>query len=200
MSGGELDTRDLVAAAQAGDSDATDQLFRRYYPWVLQVSALRMGEPLRNVLEREDLVQEALLDAFRGLARFEHRDEGSFRNWLATIVSARVSDGWRRMSAQKRGAGAVRSFATASGGSSVLTASLFPDAGASPSEEAAARELEERIETAMLALPARERSAVELRRLCGLEYADIASELQLPTEGAARALVARALTRLAEAM
>lgn len=198
MSGeSELTTRDLVAAAQAGDGGASDQLFRRYYPWVLQVSALRMGEPLRALLEREDLVQEALLEAFRGLTRFEHQSEGSFRNWLATIVAARVNDGWRRASAQKRGAERVRSFAAQS---SVLSASLLPGPGASPSEHAAARELEERLEAALLALPARERSAVELRRLCGLEYADVAAELGLPTEGAARALVARALTRLADAV
>lgn len=197
-SGDEFPTRELVAAAQAGDDDASDRLFRRYYPWVLQVSALRVGEPLRALLEREDLVQEALLDAFRGLERFEHRDEGSFRNWLATIVAARVRDGWRRESALKRAAPRARGFEA--GASSVLTASLFPDAGASPSEHAAARELEQRIETAMLALPARERSAIELRKLCGLEYEAIASELELPTEGAARALVARALTRLAEAL
>jgi RNA polymerase sigma-70 factor (ECF subfamily) len=190
------ETLTLVRAAQGGDRGATDSLFQRYYPFVLQVVALRMGQPASVLHEREDLVQEAFLDAFRGLERFEHQGEGSFRNWLATIVTARVRDGWRRAGALKRGAGQARARGDA--GSSLLSASFLADGGATPSEDAAARELEASIEGALLTLPDRERSAVELRRLCGLEYSDIADELELPSEGAARALVARGLARLAE--
>jgi RNA polymerase sigma-70 factor (ECF subfamily) len=189
-------TRELVAQAQAGDRSATDALFHRYYPVVLRVVALRMGEPLRDALDREDLVQEALLQAFQGLERFEPRSEGSFRSWLATIVVRRVQEAWRARGARKRGEGRERPFADQ--GSSLLTASLLPGVAPTPSADAAARELEERIEAALLELPERERRAVELRRLCGVEYDEVAAELGLPSEGAARALVARALTRLAE--
>jgi RNA polymerase sigma-70 factor (ECF subfamily) len=189
-------TRELLAGAQAGDAAATDALLRRYTPFVLRVVGLRMGEPLRNVLEREDLVQEALLHAFQSLERFEHGSEGSFKSWLATIVARRVSAAWREQKTQRRGDGRERPFAAAA--SSLLSARLFPGGGPTPSADAAARELEERIESALLALPERERRAIELRRLCGLEYAEVAAELELATEGAARALVARALTRLAE--
>ena len=51
-------TRELLVGAQAGDAAAMDALLRRYTPFVLRVVGLRMGQPLRNVLEREDLVQE----------------------------------------------------------------------------------------------------------------------------------------------
>ena len=183
----------LVRSAQGGDPQAREALFLRYRPWVMQVVALRMGRPLREIADCEDLVQETLFHAFERLESFEYRSEGSFRRWLAEIVHRRVADLWRSVHAQKRGEGR-QPRRGASG--SVLSASLFEGNLPTPSQAAMGRETEERIEDALLALEDRDRRVIELRRLCELSYVEIAESMELPTEGAARALFARALAKL----
>ena len=77
----------LVLAAQGGDRDALEGLFRRYLPRVRQIVALRLGYSLRDFADSEDLVQEALLNVFRNLDRFGARSEGRFRYWLTRCVA-----------------------------------------------------------------------------------------------------------------
>lgn len=134
------------------------------------------------------------MHAFVSLDRFDHRSEGSFRNWLASIVENRIRDRWRRSTALKRGDGKVRPFSAF--GSSVLSESILAGKQATPSQEAVGHETEERLEAALLALDERSRRAIELRRLCGMSYAEVAVEMGLGTESSARAMVARALARL----
>jgi RNA polymerase sigma-70 factor (ECF subfamily) len=76
-----MSERDLLAAAKRGDQDAFGRLvdpFRRE----LQAHAYRM---LGSAADAEDAIQEALLGAWRGLARFEERS--SLRSWLYTITT-----------------------------------------------------------------------------------------------------------------
>lgn len=136
------------------------------------------------------------MHAFVNLDRFDHRSEGSFRNWLASIVENRIRDQWRRSTALKRGAGRARPFGAY--GSSVLSESILVGKNTTPSQEAMGLETEERLEAALLALDERSRRAIELRRLCGMSYAELASEMGLGSESSARAMVARALARLSQ--
>ena len=53
-----------------------------------------------------------------------------------------------------------------------------------------------RIEQAFAELPADYQEAISLQRLCGMDYAEIAARMQR-SEGAARNLVHRGLSRLA---
>jgi DNA-directed RNA polymerase specialized sigma24 family protein len=99
-----------VSAAQEGDRRALEELFARYLPRVRQIVALRMGRRQRQILEVDDVAQEALLSVFRGLERFEHRSQGSFRNWLARCVESQVAGAARKAGARKRGGGKVRLF------------------------------------------------------------------------------------------
>jgi RNA polymerase sigma-70 factor (ECF subfamily) len=73
--------RELLLAAQAGDEGAFGRLIAPYRG-ELQAHAYRMVGSLHDA---EDAMQEAMLRAWRGIARFEGRS--SLRSWLYTITT-----------------------------------------------------------------------------------------------------------------
>ena len=76
-----MNEQQLLAAAQAGDEDAFARLVGAYRR-ELQAHCYRM---LGSTVDAEDALQDALLGAWRGLARFEGRS--SLRSWLYTIAT-----------------------------------------------------------------------------------------------------------------
>jgi len=105
VSQGSEETVRLVRAAQSGDQRSIEALFERYLPRVRQIVALRLGYRTRDFAVHDDLVQEALVRAFRGLDRYEERSEGTFRNWVATCVANTVRNWFRDEKAARRGGG-----------------------------------------------------------------------------------------------
>jgi RNA polymerase sigma-70 factor (ECF subfamily) len=76
-----MSERDLLAAAKRGDEDAFGRLVTPYRR-ELHAHAYRM---LGSAADAEDALQDALLGAWRGLARFEGRS--SLRSWLYTVTT-----------------------------------------------------------------------------------------------------------------
>src|SRR5665809_55357 len=73
--------RAVLEAARGGDEDAYGRLVEPYQK-ELHAHCYRM---LGSVHDAEDALQDALLRAWRGLARFEGRS--SLRSWLYTIAT-----------------------------------------------------------------------------------------------------------------
>jgi RNA polymerase sigma-70 factor (ECF subfamily) len=77
---GEVDDSVLVAAAQAGDAVAMNQLLGRHFNYVTALCR-RM---LKDQYRAEDARQDALFQAARRIATFDGR--ASFRTWLHAIT------------------------------------------------------------------------------------------------------------------
>lgn len=181
------ETKTLLDRARNDDAAAADELFRRH--------RARLATGLRRKYragagEPDDLVQDAVLLAFRNLSRFEYRGKGSFLAWLFSCADLEFRRAWRHAHADKRDEG--RNAAPPA------TGWAPPDAGPSPSEAVRGAELGERLRRLIDELPEREREALVLRRFLGLDAEAIRVELELPSAGAARALLSRAQVRLAE--
>ncbi len=184
----------LVLAAQGGDRDALEGLFRRYLPRVRQIVALRLGYSLRDFADSEDLVQEALLNVFRMLDRFHVRSEGRFRFWVSRCVANSVRTHFRRSAAKKR-AGLLPSFPYASDGI-LEEIACGPDFDPHGLLEGA--ELADRIERALLGMRASQREVIILDRLCGMTSREIRKAMGLTSETSVRKLLSRSLRRLRE--
>ncbi|MEH0514646.1 sigma-70 family RNA polymerase sigma factor [Streptomyces sp. B21-079] len=82
--------RATVAAAQAGDRDALDELVAGWLPLVYNV----VGRALNGHADVDDVVQETMLRAVGNLGSL--RDPDSFRSWLVAIAMRQVRDRARR--------------------------------------------------------------------------------------------------------
>ncbi len=127
----------------------------------------------------DDLVQEALIRAFRAVDRF--RSQCQFRTWLLTIGGNVLKDHGRRAGRHKV----------------VALDDRLPAREGNPHERAEAGEAEERLTVGVAALPRLQREVFLLRAQQGLAYAEIAAALDT-TEGAARVHYHHAVKRLKE--
>lgn len=88
--------------AKNGDDDALDRLCRIYGERVRRIIRLRIGRELRVKLDSMDLVQDALLNALRGLEDFKYENEGDFLRWLSRIAQNELGHYVEKLHADKR--------------------------------------------------------------------------------------------------
>ena len=82
----------LIQDVLSGDKTAFEELMQRHDKFLLKV-VVRMT---RDLSAAEDIVQEALLKAYRRLALFEGRS--SFRSWLCQIALNTARNRFRKLS------------------------------------------------------------------------------------------------------
>jgi RNA polymerase sigma factor (sigma-70 family) len=88
--GAENQWRSTIAAAQAGDRHALDELVEGWLPLVYNV----VGRALNGHADVDDVVQETMLRAVGNLGTL--RDPDSFRSWLVAIAMRQIRDRARR--------------------------------------------------------------------------------------------------------
>jgi RNA polymerase sigma factor (sigma-70 family) len=152
---------------------------------LLLVIERRMSAGLKGVQTAEDILQEALLHAWRDRRQFEWRGLGSFRSWLLGIIDHRIHDAADRYSAKKRDAGGpVVAFSALRGAGATTTSAEpdFPASSTTPSKLATYREEAEVMRQALDGLPEEFREIVGARLFeqCPLE--EIAARLGLGVE------------------
>jgi len=165
----------LIAAWRKGDEQAAAELVRRHAR-ALARFLMAAGAVAADL---DDLVQEALIRAFRGVGRF--RGQCQFRTWLLTIGANVLKDFVRRAKRQQ-------------------VVPLHEDLRApdgDPHEEAVSDEAARRLQQGLARLPRLQREVFLLRAQQGLEYEEIAAALDT-TPGAARVHYHHAVKRLKE--
>jgi RNA polymerase sigma-70 factor (ECF subfamily) len=192
----------LLAQLRAGDEAAFLTLVDRYAPAMQKIARAYV----RDDATAEDVVQEAWLGVLRGLANFEGRS--SLRSWIFTIVVNR---------AKTRGVREARSvpfsalaLEEASRDDPSVAADRFAGPGEEwprhwrdepapwgdrPEERLMSRELRERIDRAIEALPPAQRTVVLLRDIAGKPTAQVCNDLGL-SETNVRVLLHRARAKI----
>src|SRR5689334_22162299 len=94
--------RSTIAAAQAGDRQALDDLVAGWLPLVYNV----VDRALNGHADVDDVVQETMLRAVDNLGSL--RDPDSFRSWLMAIAMRQIRDRARRRSPRQLDEGAAR--------------------------------------------------------------------------------------------
>lgn len=175
-----VDDQALVTAAQDGDRAALDALLRRHHDRLYALCRRLTG----NDADAADANQEALMAIVRGLARFDGRS--SFSTWSYRVATNACLDELRRRRRRP------------DPGLPEEQALPADDHGGPPGldEEVAVRMA---VDDALSTLPMTFRAAVVLRDLCGLDYAEIAEVLGVPT-GTVRSRIARGRAALALAL
>ena len=166
---------DLILQAQLGNTEA----FRRLVVMHGDIAWRTARVLLRDAGRAEDAVQEAWLDAWRGLAGFQiHR---AFRPWLLTLVANRC-----RMALRRRTLTTVP--ITRDIGEGLCGADDVVDA-------ALRRETDAVLRDALATLPAEQAHVLELRFYADLELTEIAGISGVPL-GTVKSRLHRALTSL----
>lgn len=173
----ERSDHDLARAASDGDRDALDTLLTRHVDRIHAVCRRICGPD-----DAPDATQDALLSIARSIHRFDGR--AAFTTWAHRIAVNASLDELRR--ARRRGVPA----------SDTIDA-LDPPAGrASGSDRIVDRLV---LDDALAALPLEFRTAVVLRDVADLGYAEIATVLEIPV-GTVRSRIARGRAALAAAL
>jgi RNA polymerase sigma-70 factor, ECF subfamily len=160
--------REQYRAAIHGDREAFEMIIRTHSRTLF---AIAYGI-LQNREEAEDVVQDSLIKAWKTRWRVRHPEK--FPAWLATIARHKAHDVFRKRRTVPL--------------SEELTESIEPEA-------ADTRGLDQRLHSALGALPELHRAALTLRYFEEMDYRTIESTLGL-TNGALRGILGRALASM----
>lgn len=158
----------LMLRVRAGDLEAFRALVDRHQRAVIHTIHRAIGD----AWEAEDLAQRVFIQVYRSAKRY--RPTAKFTTWMFTIVHNTIRNEYRRRSRHPSDSlDAMQEAAHPDHHGREL-----PDAAQSnPARAAALRELEQRVEQAIAALPDQQRTAVILCRFEGLTYEEIARVL-----------------------
>jgi len=157
----------LVARAKSGDDEAFSELIRMYEKRAFGLALSLVSDPS----EAEDIVQDAFLKAYRGIANF--KGESGFYTWLYRIIFNLNIDYARKRARKKE---------NKIGEVAVLDNSiLVNDLGAKspvgnvqgPQAAFESLELGEQLKSAIASLSSEHREVILLREMEGLSYAEI---------------------------
>jgi RNA polymerase sigma-70 factor (ECF subfamily) len=160
---------ELVRAAVGGDERSFHVLVDRHSPALFRVARSLS----RNRADAEDLLQETLVSAFRGLKRFEARS--SLKTWLLRILTRKAATAWHR-SRRVRKTLSIHAPDDQRVPEPTVAAAMVAD-GAST-----ARSVEQRIDVmeTLGRMPEPYREVLVLREVRQLSYEEIAQVLGVP--------------------
>ena len=179
----------LVPRCLQGDPQAWQLLVQSQHRRVYAICYRFTGSPA----DAEDLTQEVFLKVYRNLEQFD-LERGSFQTWLISLTRNLLVDHFRR-SRQERSTSSLDVGWEGPEGPATISERL-QDPRRGPQEHAMDRELQQRVQQALLHVSPELREAVVLRDLNDLDYKEIAAVLCVP-EGTVKSRISRGRMELA---
>ncbi|MGQ0636576.1 MAG: sigma-70 family RNA polymerase sigma factor [Planctomycetaceae bacterium] len=167
-----------------------------YRDYLRMLARLQMGPDLQSKMDVSDVVQQALLKAHVGRAKFRGQTESEWLAWLRVILANTLATAAHRYSAELQAVDCGRTLDGEQNPSSGFGCRLATDQ-TSPSEGAINCEEILRLSQAINRLPEDQRLVVELHHLRGLSVDEVA-ELLNRTHPAVVGLLFRGLKKLRE--
>ncbi len=165
-------------------------------PWMMMIARREIPDELRGQVDASDIVQQALLDAWRGESKFRGNTHAQRLAWLRVILRRVILQNHRNLFAtQKRGLGAERTMADAVARSSLRIEQLAIGREPSPDEAVDGDEQALLVAAALDRLPEVQRQVIQLRHFGHQSYDQIARQLNR-SQPAVRMLWVRALVQL----
>ena len=159
---------ELVRQAQAGDTEAFDQLVSRFRTRVFGM----IYNMVHNEQDAWDLAQDSFLKAWKSIARF--RGQSSFYTWMYRIVMNVTIDALRKK--QVKGSGAE--FNDEVQLKEIEPASrTVPHGDALPHERMEHKEIRGRIDAAIAQLSPEHRAVILMKEIEDMQYHEIAESL-----------------------
>jgi RNA polymerase sigma-70 factor (ECF subfamily) len=188
------DDESLVSRIRSGDEGAARVLFAKYFPLLRARVRRRMSSRFRSKSSESDVIQEAYMAAFRRLAEFEDRGDGSFGRWLGGIVDNKFREEVRRhLGTEKRDVRRERGTVGSDAAPPATSRERSPSSAAMATEEMFT------LVRAIERIPEQYRTVLHLLYEQGLSLKD-AGERMNRSPDAVRMLYGRALAALAESM
>jgi RNA polymerase sigma factor (sigma-70 family) len=175
-------TVELTTRAREGDQAAIEALCGRCLHSLSRYAAGRVPSTMRDMLDTQDVVNEAVHRGISRLHDFEVRHPGALVAYMRTILRNLIIDYVRRRTRQP------------------LKVSLDdqqPDCGRSPFDHVVGTEQIALYQAALARLKPRDAAFVRLKIEEERSHEEIASMLGLPSDNAARVATRRAVLRLA---
>ncbi|HVZ92905.1 MAG TPA: RNA polymerase sigma factor [Phycisphaerales bacterium] len=92
----------LCELAAGGDADATTKLLSMHHGRLVGFAKRKIGVDWQGKIETDDILQEAYIDVFKGIATFKYQGEDSFYHWATKIIDHRFIDHARHWRRKKR--------------------------------------------------------------------------------------------------
>jgi RNA polymerase sigma-70 factor (ECF subfamily) len=189
---------EMLEQARQGQPDAIARLFETHRERLRRAIVLRLDRRVAARIDASDVLQETYLEAARRLPADLANPPLPFDLWLHWLAREQVVMCHRRhLGADKRAA--AREVAPLPADSSAQLVSGFVGRGPSPSQDAVAAELAERLRQALQQLSDEERDLILRRHFEQLSNREVAQLLQI-TGAAAGKRYLRALERLREVL
>jgi RNA polymerase sigma-70 factor (ECF subfamily) len=180
----------------AGNSNYLSQ----YHAWLRLMARLQLDPRWDRKFDASDVVQQTLLEAWKGESQFRGQNSGERIAWLRTILGRVISREARKyVGTEKRDPGRELSLQHSLDRSSVMLERMLAAETNTPSVHADNREQQAIIAEVLESLPEDYRQVIVLRNLQGLSYGEIAESLGR-SESAVRMLWLRALKELQSAV
>lgn len=163
---GETDDDKIISRVLSGETDAYEHIVRRYNDYLYKIGR-SYGF---NHSDTEDLMQEAYVNAYVNLAKFEHRS--AFKTWLTRIM---LNGCYHKKNKQQTKAEQIAANLDPQNESRVMPNNHHHDTDLKTDNN----ELNEILENALLSIPEKYRMVFTLRELNDMSVKETANALDL---------------------